>query len=178
MPLLTAADSTVLVIDLQEKLLTAIHEHDALLGRVVRFVQGAKACHVPVVATEHWPDKIGATHPELVPHLDTIIGKTHFDAAREEAVLNALPPERKRVLVVGAEAHICVLQTALTLASKGFQPVLVVDGIGSRLDSSRQAALQRWQQHGFEAVTMEMALFEWLETPANPVFKAILPLVK
>lgn len=178
MALLTAHQSMVLAIDLQEKLLPAMNEHEALLQRVQRFMQGAKLCSVPIVATEHWPEKIGPTHPLFQGLADTTVAKQHFDATREPAVLEAFPAKRPQVLLIGAEAHICVLQTGLSLAKAGLKPILVVDAVGSRLESSRQAALERWRHHGLEAVTIEMALFEWLETPANPSFKQIFPLIK
>ena len=178
MALLTAHQCSVLMIDMQEKLLPAIEDHEALLGRVQRFMEGARLCSVPVVATEHWPDKIGPTHPALLPLVDTVIAKTHFDALREPAVRANLPTHRPKVLLLGAEAHICVLQTGLSLHQAGYHPILVLDGIGSRVSSSYEAACKRWQYHGLESVTMEMALFEWLETPAHPAFKSVLKLVK
>ncbi|MCQ9617123.1 isochorismatase family protein [Paenalcaligenes niemegkensis] len=178
MALLTAHQSVVLVIDLQEKLLPAIDGHEALLQRTQRFITGVRECSVPVIATEHWPDKMGSTHPALQSLIDTTVAKQHFDATREQAVLDSLPSERHQVLLIGAEAHICVLQTGLSLAQAGYTPILVVDVIGSRLESSRQAAIDRWRHHGLEIVNTEMALFEWLETPANPAFKKILPLLK
>ena len=57
MALLTAHQSLVLAIDLQTKLLPAISDHEALVQRVQRFLAGANACSVPIVATEHWPEK-------------------------------------------------------------------------------------------------------------------------
>lgn len=178
MPLLKANASLVMAIDLQQKLLPAIDGYESLLKRACQFIEAAQHCAVPVIATEHWPDKIGATHPDLLPYMTQVIGKTHFDAAREPAVLNALTKDRPQVLLIGIEAHICVLQTGLSLAQAGFDPILVVDAVGSRLESSKQAALARWCHHGLETVTIEMALFEWLETPANPQFKPVLALVK
>lgn len=178
MPLLRADKSLVMAIDVQQKLLPAMADHEQLLKQIQRFIEGAQLCSVPVIATEHWPDKIGATHPDLLPHIDTVISKTHFNAAQEEAVINALPKDRPQVLLAGIEAHICVLQTGLSLAKAGFTPVLVTDAIASRLEGSKQAALSRWRHHGLEAVTVEMAFFEWLETPAHPQFKSILPLIK
>lgn len=178
MALLTTHQSLVLAIDLQQKLLPAIDENEALVQRVQRFLTGAKACSVPVIATEHWPEKMGTTDPRLQELMTSIIPKQHFDASREPAVMSSFPAQRSKVLLIGAEAHICVLQTGLGLAQAGYSPVLVVDAIGSRLESSRQAALDRWRHYGLEAVTIEMALFEWLETPANPSFKQILPLLK
>lgn len=178
MPLLRADKSIVMAIDVQQKLLPAMADHEQLLKQIQCFIEGAQLCSVPVIATEHWPDKIGATHPDLLPHIDTVIGKTNFNAAREEAVINALAKERPQVLLTGIEAHICVLQTGLSLAKAGFTPFLVVDAIASRSESSKETALSRWRHHGLETVTTEMALFEWLEHPGHPNFRSILPLVK
>lgn len=41
MALLTAHQCSVLLIDMQEKLLPAIADHEALLERVQRFIEGA-----------------------------------------------------------------------------------------------------------------------------------------
>ena len=176
--LLTIPASLLLVVDMQEKLLPAIHETQALLSRVGRLAQAARLLGVPVWATEHWPEKIGATHADLQPHLDRIIAKTHFDASREASFMADWPAGRTRVLLTGTEAHICVLQTGLGLARAGFQPVLVSDGIGSRKPSDWAAACERWQYYGLETVTSEMALYEWLGTPAHPAFREVLALVK
>ncbi|CAM5217984.1 Nicotinamidase-related amidase OS=Castellaniella defragrans OX=75697 GN=HNR28_001269 PE=4 SV=1 [Castellaniella defragrans] len=56
--------------------------------------------------------------------------------------------------------------------------MLVTDGIGSRRTSDWAAACERWSHYGLEAVTSEMAVYEWLETPAHPAFRDVLRLVK
>ncbi|MDY0310242.1 MAG: isochorismatase family protein [Castellaniella sp.] len=177
-PVLATHDSLLLVVDMQEKLLPAIQDADALRGRVARLAQAARLLSVPVWATEHWPGKIGATHPDLLAHVDRVVPKTHFDACRETDFLADWPAGRRRVLLTGTEAHICVLQTGLGLAQAGFQPVLVTDGIGSRRALDWSAACERWRYHGLETVTSEMAIYEWLETPSHPAFRAVLALVK
>lgn len=178
MPLLQADKSQVIAIDVQQKLLPAMADDEQLLKKVQLFMEGARLCGVPVMITEHWPEKIGATHPDLLPHADQVIGKNHFNAAQAPAVMEGLAVDRPQVLLVGIEAHICVLQTGLSLVKAGYKPILVVDAIASRSESSKAAALARWAHHGLEAVTTEMALFEWLEHPEHPSFKSILELIK
>lgn len=62
----------------------------------------------------------------------------------------ALPTARARaqVLLVGIEAHVCVLQTALDLLEKGLEVHLLVDAIGSQREHDRAVALQRMSQAG------------------------------
>lgn len=178
MPVLSTHDSMLLIVDMQSALLPAIDGNQALVARAVRLARAAQLLGVPVIATEHCAGKIGATSPEISHWVDHVIHKTHFDATRETHFLSELPRGRTNVLLIGTEAHVCVLQTGLGLAALGYAPVLVSDGIGSRRAPDQTAALARWNYHGLEALTSEMAMFEWLETPNHPQFKAVLELIK
>ena len=176
--ILTNHDSMVLLVDMQTGLLPAVEQSEALVGRVYKLLSAAKRLEVPIIATEHCADKIGSTTPRLAELVDAVVEKHHFDATREAAMLPSLPTGRHHVLVVGTEAHVCVLQTALGLAASGLTPWLVADGIGSRRESDRAAGLQRWLQAGGNIVTTEMAMFEWLGTARNPAFREVLALIK
>lgn len=176
--ILAAHDSMVLLVDMQTGLLPAIHEGEALVARVHRLLSAAQALGVPVVATEHCADKIGATDPRLAGLAQQVLHKVHFDATREAHTLPGLPVGRHNVLVVGTEAHVCVLQTALGLQLAGLNPWLVADAVGSRRESDRAAALQRWLQGGGNIVSTEMAMFEWLGSATNPAFREVLSLIK
>ncbi|MGB6105553.1 MAG: isochorismatase family protein [Pusillimonas sp.] len=178
MPTLSTHDSMVLLVDMQTRLLPAVADYPALVQTAARLVQAAQLLGVPVVATEHWAEKIGATDPALRPWVDHVIHKQYFDATREAHFVPELPRRRDKVLLLGAEAHVCVLQTGLGLARLGLTPILVSDGVGSRRVSDHAAACARWDHHRLERITAEMAMFEWLETPAHPQFKQVLALIK
>lgn len=178
MPVLSAHDSMVLVVDMQSGLLPAIRDHMGLLESAQRFLKAAQLVGVPVIATEHCADKIGHTVPELKPFVDHVIHKTHFDATRESHFLAEIPRGRPNVLLIGTEAHVCVLQTGFGLKGQGLTPILVSDCVGSRRPDDREGAYTRWDTCRLERVTSEMAMFEWLETPAHPQFKEMLALVK
>lgn len=178
MTTLRAHESCVLVIDMQTGLLPAIAHHSQVLDRARRLAQAARLLDVPVLATEHWPEKIGPTESSVRDQVDHLVAKTHFDATQETAFFGFLPSGRHKVLLIGTEAHVCVLQTGLGLAARGYTPVMVADAVGSRRDADKAAALDRWAGRGLEAVTVEMAMFEWLESPAHPAFRDVLELVK
>ena len=148
------------------------------MGRAERLLAAARRLAVPVVATEHCAEKIGATDPRLASLAQEVLHKVHFDATRETGLLQRLPVGRHNVLVIGTEAHVCVLQTALGLADAGLQPWLVTDCMGSRRESDREAALQRWLASGGNVLSSEMAMFEWLGSAQHPEFRDILALVK
>jgi len=176
--ILAAHDSMVLLVDMQAGLLPAIAASEALVARVHRLLSAAHALDVPVVATEHCADKIGATDPRLAALAGQVVHKVHFDATREPDMLPRLPVGRHNIVVVGTEAHVCVLQTALGLQLAGLTPWLLTDGIGSRRESDRAAALQRWLQGGGNVASSEMAMFEWLGSARNPAFRDVLALIK
>ncbi len=178
MPCLAVSNSLLLIVDMQTRLLPAILDGQQVLARAQSLAQAACLLGVPVMATEHCVEKIGATVPQLLPFIQRVVGKTHFDAAREPGLAGLLPKTRPNILLVGTEAHVCVLQTAMGLLALGLRPILVADCIGSRRLFDLQAAINRAVYHQIEVVTSEMAMFEWLETGDGKHFKSVLALIK
>ncbi len=178
MPCLAVSDSLLLVVDMQARLLPAIRDGQDVLARAQSLAQAACLLGVPVLATEHCAGKIGATAPQLLPFIQHVVHKTHFDATREPGFAAQLPKARPKVLLIGTEAHVCVLQTAIGLLTLGLRPILVADCLGSRRQSDLQAAINRAAHYRMEVVTSEMAMFEWLETGNSEHFKAVLALIK
>ena len=88
------------------------------------------------------------------------------------------PPERNSVVLAGCEAHVCLMQTALSLLELEFDVWVVTDACGSRTERNRDAAFDRLAAAGVELVTTEMAVFEWLRTAEHPRFREVLTLVK
>jgi nicotinamidase-related amidase len=85
---------------------------------------------------------------------------------------------KKVVVVVGAETHVCILQTCLDLLSSGVLPVVVVDCVSSRKALDHDTALRRMAHAGVVLSTLESILFELCKSSKEPVFKAISALIK
>lgn len=81
-------------------------------------------------------------------------------------------------MICGAEAHICVLQTAIDLQNAGYQVVLLEDCIGSRTQMNKDGAVKRAMQEGILISTYEAILFELVRVAGTPVFKQILNIIK
>jgi hypothetical protein len=82
------------------------------------------------------------------------------------------------VLVVGLEAHICVLQTTLGLLRTGRHVFLAVDTIGSQRANDATWAITRLVAAGAVPLTAETAAFELCGTSAIAEFRELLQLVK
>jgi nicotinamidase-related amidase len=170
---LTADGAVLLLIDLQERLMPVIADHETIVARTVRLAEAATLLDVPVLATEQHPKGLGPTVPPLAGYPQAVMAKTAFSAAGDPAFAELLPAGTGQVVVAGVEAHVCVLQTVLDLLAAGRRVAWVADATGSRDPADRTAAIERARQHGAEIVTSEMVLFEWLRDAKHPSFKQV-----
>jgi nicotinamidase-related amidase len=177
--LMSAADTALLVIDVQEKLVRLVPQHERLIWNIGRLIDGAQVLSVPVLGTEQYPQGLGPTTPALADKLGAMPGKMTFSCSGCEPLMQALRATgRTKVAICGIEAHVCVLQTALDLLSAGYRVYPVVDAIGARHEIDYTTALRRLETQGASLVTTEMALFEWCRAAGTPEFKTLSALVK
>lgn len=183
--LLKARTSQLLLIDIQEKLLPAMAEPEAVRANAIKLAKAARHFHCPIVASEQYPKGIGHTDNVLAAELRDgaqIFEKLEFSAWRDEAIASELTKNRivgrVQAVICGIESHVCVLQTALELVRNGFETFCVEDAMSSRNLSSKTAAIARLRHEGVTIVTTEMVIFEWLGRAGTADFKALLPLIK
>jgi nicotinamidase-related amidase len=175
---LTAEGAVLLLIDLQQRLMPVIHDHEAVVARAVRLAEAAQLLGVPIRATEQYPAGLGPTVPPLAAYPQATLTKTAFSAAADPGFAALLPAGAGQVVVAGCEAHVCVLQTVLDLLGAGRRVVLAADATGSRDPADKAVAVERARQHGAEIVTSEMVLFEWLRDAQHPKFREVQKLLK
>ncbi|HWR40668.1 MAG TPA: hydrolase [Patescibacteria group bacterium] len=174
-------DSLLVVVDVQEKLLPAIHNAAGILHNVIRMVQVAQELQVPILVTEQYPRGLGATVAELKNFLNDVpvYEKNTFSCFGGADFLKALQSLKRRQLVLtGIETHICVGQTALEALERGYSVHVIHDAAGSRTETDKQLALARIRDAGGVVSGVEMAVYEWLGAAGSAAFKAILPLIK
>ena len=152
---------------------------------------GDKKDGIPVFVTAQYPEKLGNTVEALKPYIKPrtatvgsspdshVVGKKRFSMVVPEIQKRyGKYPDRKQALLVGLEAHVCVLQTALDLLADGFEVFVLTDGVSSRDFADRSAAFRRMEAAGCVLATSEMALFEMLGGADSKGFKAVSALVK
>lgn len=169
--------SMLLVVDFQVRLMPAIEGGAAAVANAKRLVELAGLLDIPVRVTEQNPSGLGPTVAEAGVGEQPLAIKMTFDACRSPGFLGDLP-ERPDMVVVGCEAHVCVLQTVLGLLDAGRRVYLVRDAVGSRRAESKETAIRRMERHGAEIVTAEMVAFEWIETAEHPRFRDVVTLVR
>ena len=177
--------SQLVLVDIQEKLLPAMAEPDRVVACCAKLIAAAARLDVPVTVTEQYPEGIGHTVKPLTEALGNrakVMRKLEFSALRDTAIANHLGglkrAGRPQAVIAGIESHVCVLQTALDLQTRGFDSFVVADAVDSRAPKAREIALDRMRASGIMPVTTEMVLFEWLGRAGTDDFRALLPLIK
>jgi nicotinamidase-related amidase len=184
MGLLDVNDSLLLVVDMQSRLLAAMKPLLAktALENSVKLLTAADLLKVPVLLTEQYPKGLGDTTEAInaaLPSFTQRFEKTAFSCCGNEAFNQALLASGcKQIIIIGQEAHVCVLQTAIELMAQGFQVYVVEDAVLSRHEQHKANALQRLQALGIAVTNHESVLFEWLRDAKHAQFKVISALVR
>jgi nicotinamidase-related amidase len=173
--------SVLIIIDVQEKLFSRVHDHERVLTRLDLLITAAKLMEIPLLLTEQYPKGLGTTIEEIRRMvLDTTpLTKTDFSCVAAAGFKEQLASLNKdQIVLAGIEAHVCVAQTALDLASMGGKVIVVADAVSSRRPFDAQTALSRLQQNGLMLSTAEAVVFEWLRRAGTEEFKALQPKLK
>ena len=169
--------STLILIDLQGRLMPAIDHGEEILRQCIRSAKIATLLNIPIITTEQSPKSLGKTLESIQYFCSNTIVKEHFNACADN-LIEALPEVRPQLILMGCETHVCLMQTALHLITSGYDVSIAVDGVGSRRALDKQIALERLKDAGARLITTEMLAFEWMKTAQNPHFKEILALIK
>ena len=167
--------ASLLVVDVQERLLPAIADGASVLDHCAWLVRVARELGVPVVVSEQYPQGLGPTAAALraVMGDTSVVTKAAFSCVADGCLAGTSVDLRRQVVVAGTEAHVCVLQTALGLRWQGKEVFVVAEAVGSRRAADKELALARMRAHGIEVVSREMVAFEWLGTCTAPEFRSV-----
>ncbi len=181
---LDRANSVLVLIDVQERLMPVVHDRFAVEQNLERLVRGCHRLGVPTVLTEQYVKGLGPTIEPLRRALDEESGyhpieKSSFSAQGCTAFVAQMAVlERTQVLLAGVEAHVCVYQTARDLLAAGFSVTLIADAVTSRTPRNRDLAIQRLLSENAKLSSTEMVLFELLERAGTEEFRAVSRLVQ
>ncbi|MCG6284438.1 isochorismatase family protein [Vibrio diabolicus] len=180
--MLSKGNTGLIVVDVQGKLATLMHESNALIENITKLVKGAKALDLPILWLEQNPERLGPTAEPIREVLESThlpITKYTFDGCKE-ATFNVAVENAKvdTWLVCGIESHICVYQTAVSLRQSGYRVELVADCVSSRTAANKALALAKLTANGVVLTGLEMCLYEMVEDCRAPEFKEILALIK
>jgi nicotinamidase-related amidase len=172
----------LVVVDIQPKFMAAIHEAERVVNRSAFILKMAKLVGVPVLASEQYPDRMGATDARiasLLPLGGAPHGKMAFSCAGCAGIVNGLKEfRRKQVVLVGIEAHICVTLTALDLLREGYEVFVCPDAVSARSMEMHKLGMERMRDSGVMPTHTETLAYEWMGNADHPRFREALEIVK
>lgn len=172
----------LVVVDVQDKLCRAMDEKvlAKLTGNISILLDAAAELGMPALATEQYVKGLGETVPQLKEKLCTpSLEKMTFSCCGGEGFLETLEKNgRRQVILTGMETHVCVLQTALELLSRGYVVHLVCDAVMSRRKENWEIALKTMTSAGVVLTSTESVLFQLLRVAGTEEFKKLSKLVR
>lgn len=174
-------NTCAIVVDIQEKLLPVMTNHQELIKNTTILIEGLKTLNIPIISSVQYKKGLGDTIEEL----KNVLGdhpnfeKSSFSCCDDASIMESLKGlDRKFVIVSGIESHICVQQTVLDLLEIGFTPVLIENCVSSRRENDKNIAIERMRQSGAIVTTYESLLFELCRYSTASEFRAISKLIK
>jgi nicotinamidase-related amidase len=170
---------TLVVIDIQEKLLPPIFQKEQLVRNAQLLIRMAEILKMPTLLTTQYSKGLGNTIPEVASLLPDITPheKLTFSCFASEEFCSALkrvPGNRNTVLLCGMESHICVAQTALAALREGYLVHVASDAVSSRTEWNWKMGLDRMKAAGAVISSTEMAIYEALGSSGTSAFKDML----
>jgi nicotinamidase-related amidase len=174
---------TLVVIDIQEKLLPPIFQREQLVRNSQLLIRAAGILKMPVLATTQYAKGLGGTVAEIASLLPEgeAIDKQLFSCFGSDAfcsLLKRLPGQRNTLLLCGMESHICVSQTALAGLREGYLVHVASDAVSSRAEWNWKIGLNRMAAAGAVISSTEMMIYELMRSSGSPAFKELLPYLK
>lgn len=178
---LTPQNAALVVIDVQEKLMAAMARRAEVVTAADKLIRAARLLELPVLLTVQYAKGLGPVCAELAGATAglTPLEKMAFSCCGSEAFARALKGlGRRRLVLCGVEAHVCVAQTALDLLAADHTVYIVADAVCSRREPDCAVALARLRDQGAVLTTAEAVVYELLREAGTPQFKQVLPLFK
>lgn len=179
---LKAEEAGLLVVDMQEKLFPLVSHPCEILEKSLKLIKGCKLLKLPIVISEQYPKGLGLTieaiRKEVGPETKPL-SKTTFSCLKDpgfEKEIQLMPCSQW--ILMGIEAHVCVLQTARSLIQAGKQVIIASDAISSRSSSDFSTALAELRDMGARISSTETILFDLIGDSKHAKFKDLSALIK
>ena len=171
-------DSTLLLIDIQEKLIKKIFDFKSIISHSKKIVDVFSFLKLPIVYSEQYPNGLGKTINPIDDMLRKIkalkIEKTTFSCIsdiNDNEIRKIFP--KNQIIICGIETHICILQTSIDLYNKGYEVFVIDEAVGSRNERHKNLAFDRLIKNGISLINFEMLVFELIRDSKDESFKEL-----
>lgn len=193
-PILSPDSTALFICDVQERFRDRIAGMSHVINTTKLLSQIAPLLEIPlVILTEQYPKAMGNTVSEVTQIIKkiseqansktriSIFEKRKFSMMTAEVVSELKACQKvKNVVLVGIEAHVCILQTCYELVTLGYKVFLVADGISSQRMMDRKYAFEHATSisNEIKLCTAESIIFLMMGTADFKNFKEISKMLK
>lgn len=173
--------TTLVIIDLQKKLLEVIARRQEVVRNIRILIRLSQLFDLPIILTEQYAKMLGSTVKELTDDISSFspIGKMEFNCCDAAGFTDQiLSTKARNIILTGVESHICVFQTCVSLIEKGYTVHVPEDAVGSRTDQNLRAGLGLMNRAGAVITSTEAIVFQVLKKAGTREFKEMLKLIK
>lgn len=173
----------LIIIDIQDRLFGHVERSAEMLLNIEKLVEGMKILEIPIIISEQIPEKMGQTVLSLKEKLSSgdykYFSKSTFSCYGSDEIRNYVKSlNLHQFILVGIEAHVCVLQTAKSMLEEGLEVVVLNDAISSRSIFDYSTAISEMKDLGIRVSSVETILFELVSDSKAKEFKSISQLIK
>jgi nicotinamidase-related amidase len=173
--------SGILIVDVQTKLMSVMRRGETVAENIIKLLKLSGLFSLPVLVTEQYPRMMGPTLPEIKKALPVYepLEKMQFNCCSVSGFNERLrSADLKNIILTGAEAHICILQTCMTLLEQGYNVHVPRDAVDSRTEENWQTGLDIMNRAGSVITSTETIVFQVLGRAGTPEFKKMLKMIK
>jgi nicotinamidase-related amidase len=172
----------LLVIDVQENLFQYVDRSCEVMQQIQLLIKAFQIMNMPIFVTEQYPQGLGSTVNGLKACLGNsqhYLSKTTFSCLKDPQIKELLLSKPiNQWILIGIEAHICVLQTAKDFLLENKQVAIANNAITSRSIYDFSTAIAEMRDIGVRVTSTETLLFELLLDSKDDNFKQIVELIK
>lgn len=179
--MLNRNNTGLIVVDVQGKLARMVNDSEFIINNIVKLIKGAQLLELPIIWVEQYPKGLGPTVEEIKTVLSgkVPIEKITFSAYKNDEFKEAIEQTGcETFLLTGIESHVCVYQTGASLLANDYEIEIVEDAVSSRTKKNKEIGIKKLNSLGAKSTTVEMSLFELMETAEYIDFKQISKLIK
>lgn len=179
--MLNIENTQLVIIDIQGKLSTIMHEAETFLKNSKTVIESCKLMQIPITWVEQTPEKLGKTNSiiaELLTDYQPISKKSFSAWASEEVQKSVAFHNRQNVILIGIETHICVYQTATDLINSGYNVYVVSDAVSSRTSDNKALGIRMIEKEGGYITGTESIVFQLIKTSDYQHFREIAKMIR
>lgn len=177
---ITPEKTVLFLIDVQEKLVPTYNKKNVerFIRQSLLLTDLAFEYKIPIVVSEHYPKGLGATidvfHNRFRPFNVSQFQKNTFSCLNDENIETHFSNlGRQKVILMGAEAHVCIQLTALDFLKRGYDVFVPEDCVLARDKHTYDSGLQLMKQMGAVLTNSESLFFQLMGESGTPQFKKL-----